>query len=288
MAKNAFRFVPDVLYLNLYFKAKLGYTLDLSNPLTYNEKLQWMKLNYHDSRLPLLVDKYAVRSYVEERIGADYLVPLIGLFDTVQDFLAFDLPDEFVAKCTHDSQSTCICSDKKSFDFSKAALKLNKAMKRNWYWQSREWAYKSVRPRVLVEKYLRDGSHLSPTDYKLYFFNGVCHLIQSDVDRFEDKDEQWFTPDWKCRGSLTSRDIPKKIIEPPSCLQEMLQLSSILADDFPHVRVDWYCIDGSPYFGELTFYTGGGFDAFYPKKRGIADELDMELGSLFELPNRLS
>lgn len=281
--KDMLKFVPDRLYLKTYFKAKLGYSLSLDNPRTYNEKLQWMKLHYHNSLLHELVDKCKVREYVKARIGEEYLVPIVGVYDSVEEFLNADLPNEFVVKCTHDSQSTHICTDKALFDFDTAVRELGRALRRNWFWQAREWAYKELRPRIIVEEYLREEGHLSPNDYKFYYFNGSCALVQCDADRFENKDEQFFSPDWNCLGTLSSSTVPQNVISKPPAFDEMLQLSSVLAEGFPHVRVDWYCIDGHPYFGELTFYTGGGFDAFHSDVPH-PDVLDRRLGDLFKLP----
>lgn len=280
--KDMLKFVPDCLYLKAYFRAKLGYSLSFDNPQTYNEKLQWMKLHYHNPLLCKLVDKYEVRDYVAGLIGDQHLVPIVGVFDSVEDFLSADLPNEFVVKCTHDSQSTHICTDKSTFDFNDVARKLDRALHRNWFWQSREWAYKDVRPRIIVEGYLREEGHLSPNDYKFYFFDGSCELIQCDADRFENKEEQWFSPDWISLGNLSSSTVPEQLISKPSAFEQMMELSSVLAAGFPHVRVDWYCIDGNPYFGELTFYTGGGFDSFY-SDGPHPDALDRKLGECFKL-----
>ena len=282
--KDVLKFVPDRLYLKAYFRAKLGYSPSFDNPQTYNEKLQWMKLHYHNPLLCKLVDKYEVRDYVAGLIGDQYLVPIVGVFDSVEDFLGADLPNEFVVKCTHDSQSTHICTDKSTFDFNDVARKLDRALHRNWFWQSREWAYKDVRPRIVVEGYLREEGHLSPNDYKFYFFDGSCELIQCDADRFEDKNEQLFTPDWASLGTSCSPQAPKQLMPKPAAFEQMMELSSILASGFPHVRVDWYCIDGHPYFGELTFYTGGGFDPFYSDMK-CPDALDLRLGECFNLRN---
>lgn len=281
--KDILKFIPTRPYLKTYFKAKLGYSLSLNNPKTYNEKLQWMKLNYHNPLLHRLVDKYEVRDYVSKRIGEEYLVPLIGIYDSVEEFLSADLPNEFVVKCTHDSQSTHICTDKSVFDFDRVAMELDRSLHRDWFWQSREWAYREVRPRIIVEGYLREEGHLSPNDYKLYFFDGVCKLIQCDADRFENKDEQLFDCDWICLGTANSPDVPERIISRPAAFDEIMQLSSVLAARLPHVRVDWYCIDGHPYFGELTFYTGGGFEPFYSDSQH-PDKLDLMLGDFFKLP----
>lgn len=283
--KNNLRFLPDRLYIKLYYYAKLGGFPNIDEPKTFNEKLQWMKLNYHDPRLVSLVDKFEARSFVEKRVGAQYLVPLIGIYDSVEEFLNADLPNEFVVKCTHDSQSTHVCTDKASFNFETTAHELRIALKRNWYWQGREWGYKDVRPRIIVEKYLRDQGRMTPNDYKFYCFDGVCGMVQCDVDRFEDHKQQYFSPDWESYGDWHVMQVPESELLPkPDGFEEMLTLSQRLSENIPHVRVDWYCIEGKPLFGELTFYTGGGFDPFYDEEGKGFDLLDQILGDKFTLP----
>lgn len=288
--KNNLRFLPDRAYINLYYHLKFGFLPNVDEPLTFNEKLQWMKLYYRDLRLPKFVDKYEARSFVAERVGEDYLVPLIGVYETIEEFLAANLPEQFVVKCTHDSQSVHLCVDKSSFDFETAAKELQVALRRNWYWQGREWAYKGVRPRIIVEKLLQDQACETPNDYKFYCFDGVVKMVQCDFDRFgTNHTQQFFSPTWESYGDKDYYDIPeKKLHKKPATYDEMLVLSEKLSADFPHVRVDWYCIDGKPLFGELTFYTGGGFDPFHEKEDKISDRIDRYLGDCFTLPAKLS
>lgn len=281
--KNNMRFISDEAYMRMYFKAKLHYEPNFACPRTFNEKLQWYKLNYHDSILPSLVDKYEVRSFVEGRIGPQYLVPLYGIYGSVDEIDLEALPDRFVLKCTHDSQSTFVCTDKSSFDFTAVCKRLSVAMRRNWYWQGREWAYRDVRPRIVAEAYLDEPGRETPTDYKFYCFDGRVALVQTDADRFTDHDMQYFSPEWKQRGDIDHEVSDRAPTEKPLNYELMLELSEALSAGFPHVRVDWYNIAGKPYFGEMTFYTGGGFDPFYALEPQ-PDALDSELGELFVLP----
>lgn len=284
--KNNLRFLPDKAYINLYYFAKLGYLPDLKDPKTFNEKLQWMKLNYKDSRLASLVDKYEVRHFVEEKIGRQYLIPIYGVFDSVEDFLSAELPNRFVVKCTHDSQSTHVCSDKTAFDFDEAASDLRVAMRRNWYWQGRELAYKDCKPRIIVEKYLQDSHRETPNDYKFYCFDGKAAMVQVDVDRFSNGHrQQYFSPEWESYGDWERSEVPSdQLMERPDGLELMIELSEKLSQGFPHVRVDWYFVEGIPLFGELTFYTGGGFDPFHSCEDNRSDWLDRMLGDRFVLP----
>lgn len=284
--KNNLRFIPDKLYMWMYFRAKLRYDPDFENPSTFNEKLQWYKLHYRNPDLTALADKYEVRSFVENRIGDEYLIPLYGVYGSVNDVDLSRLPDSFVLKCTHDSQSTFVCVDKSAFDFKKVRKRLDVAMRRNWYWQGREWAYRDIKPRVIAEAYLKEGDRETPTDYKFYCFGGKVALIQTDVDRFSNHDMQYYSPDWLQRGDVDHAVSNREPIEKPANLDLMITLSERLSAGFPHVRVDWYNIGGKPYFGEMTFYTGGGFDPFYANEIQ-PDALDRELGDLFLLPETL-
>lgn len=281
--KNNLRFIPDKAYMRMYFKVKLHYEPDFEHPRTFNEKLQWYKLHYHNPDLTMLADKYGVRSFVERRVGSEYLVPLYGVYGSV-DEIDFDrLPEKFVVKCTHDSQSTFVCTDKAKFDFKEVKKRLGVAMRRNWYWQGREWAYKDIKPRVVAEAYLDEPGRETPTDYKFYCFDGKAALVQTDADRFTNHDMQYFTPDWERRGDIDHEVSDHKPAEKPENYELMLGLAEKLAAGFPHVRVDWYNITGKPYFGEMTFYTGGGYDPFYALEEQ-PDRLDRELGELFVLP----
>lgn len=281
--KNNLRFIPDEAYMRLYFKAKLHYEPNIECPKTFNEKLQWYKLNYHNPVLTQLADKYGVRSFVEERIGSEYLVPLYGVYNAAEEIDLDKLPERFVLKCTHDSQSTFVCTDKSNFDFVDAKKRLGVALHRNWYWQGREWAYLGIPPRIVAEAFLDEPGRTTPTDYKFYCFDGKVALVQTDADRFTNHDMQYFSPEWEQRGDIDHEVSDHAPTKKPVNYELMLELSEALSAGFPHVRVDWYNIAGKPYFGEMTFYTGGGFDSFYALEPQ-PDVLDCELGELFVLP----
>ena len=278
--KNSLRFIPDKAYMRMYFKAKLHYAPDFEHPKTFNEKLQWYKLNYLNPVLTQLADKYAVRSFVEERIGSEYLVPLYGVFNSVDEINLDELPEKFVLKCTHDSQSTFVCTDKTNFDFEDAKKRLHVALRRNWYWQGREWAYKGITPRVVAEAYLNEPGRETPTDYKFYCFDGKAVLVQTDADRFTAHDMQYFTPGWEQRGDIDHEVSDHKPTEKPENYELMLGLAEKLAAGFPHVRVDWYNISGKPFFGEMTFYTGGGtIRSMLPRRSRIVSTASLEICS---------
>lgn len=283
--KNNLRFLPDRFYVSLYYFAKFGGRPNIDRPVTFNEKIQWVKLNYRNPELPRLVDKFEVRHFVEERIGSEYLVPCYGVFENEKDYLDASLPDTYVVKCTHDSQSTHVCDDKSSFDVERTAKELAVALKRNWYWQGREWAYKDCKPRIIAEAYLQEPGKHTPNDYKFYCFDGKVKMVQADTDRFaSNHKQQYFSPDWESLGDWDNYKVPDEdLISKPEQLERMIALSEILSAGFPHVRVDWYSIEGKLYFGELTFYTGGGFDPFHAQENKLSDTLDKYLGDCFVL-----
>ena len=182
-AKGWLNWVPDSLYLKVLYRIIMGRKLNLKNPKEYNEKLQWLKLNDRKPEYSTMVDKYEVRGYIEDLLGDKYLIPCLGIYDSVDDIDIDALPDRFVLKCTHDSGSVEICKDKSSFDIEGARHRLSQAMKRNYYATYREWPYKSVKPRIIAEGYLEgDGGDLK--DYKVMCFNGEAKIIEVHENRF--------------------------------------------------------------------------------------------------------
>ena len=179
--KNLSHLLPDWLYLCLKYHKRNGLLLNLRNPKTYTEKLQWLKLYDRKPMYTTLVDKYAVKKYVAEKLGEEYIIPLIGVWDDVDD-IDFDvLPNQFVMKCTHDSGGLEICKDKSSFDFDAAKRRIDKILKQNFYWVSREWPYKNVKPRVIIEKYMQDSETGELRDYKFFTFNGIPKVMYSTL-----------------------------------------------------------------------------------------------------------
>jgi len=164
--------MPDSWYLKLKYYLIIGKRLNLKNPKTFNEKLQWLKLNDRNPNYTMLVDKYAVRKYIEDTIGSQYLMPLLGVWDRFEDIDFEKLPNQFVLKCTHDSGSVYICKDKKNIDRNMLKQKYDNHMKRNMFWHAREWSYKKVKPRIMCEKYMVDDSGVELKDYKFMCFNG--------------------------------------------------------------------------------------------------------------------
>ena len=226
----------------------------------------------------MLADKYAVRKYVEERIGSDYLIPLLGKWDKFEDIEFDSLPDQFVLKCNHDCASVIICRDKTSFDYSAAKRKLDRALKSNQYYQYAEWQYKNIRPCIIAEKYMHDEGRNDLTDYKFQCFSGVPYFCRIDIGRYSDHrrniyDMNWQLQDWQ-KGPYRHTDNP---IEKPESFDEMVRIVTLLSKGLKQVRVDLYNVGGRVYFGEMTITNGGGFEKFDP------ESVDKMLGDLWTI-----
>ena len=277
-----FHALTDEQYLKMVYRIKVGKKLDLDNPIRYNEKLQWLKLNYKMPVQTQMVDKYLVRDFVKERIGEQCLVPLLGVWDS-PDLIDFGaLPNQFVIKCNHDSQGVFICKNKDSFDFEMVKSKLSSCLKKNFYFLNKEWPYKNVQRKIIAEQYLEDESG-ELRDYKVLCFNGEPKLIEVHSGRFAGKHTQdFYDVDWnlmniyqdRCGLPNSNNDYPKPLV-----LDDMLEYSRKLSKGFPHLRVDWYVVNNKLYFGELTFFDASGFDDFEP------DEWNEIIGSWIMLPN---
>lgn len=275
--------ISNDIYLKLKFKLKLGRNLNLKNPQTFNEKLQWLKVYDHNPQYTMMVDKYLVRDYVSEKIGEEYLVPLLGVYDSFEEIDFSRLPEKFVIKCNHDSGGLVICRDKNKLDISYACEKINKCLKRNYYYSSREWPYKNVKPKIIIEKFLEDKNNTSIRDYKLFCFNGTPKffyvsegLENHQTAKISFLDLNFNFMPFKRSDYKSFDEAPEK----PINLDLMIKFAKVLSKGIPHLRVDFYEIDGKLYFGELTFYTCSGFIPFYP------EEWDLKLGKKLKLPKR--
>ena len=270
--------VSDANYLRIINYLRLGGKLDLNNPRTFNGKIQWLKLHDRKDIYTTMVDKYEVKKYVANIIGEQYIIPTLAVYDFFDDINFDELPNRFVIKCTHDSGGLVICQDKTKFDKVAAKRKINKAMKRNYYYNSREWPYKNVKPRIIVEKYMEDKSVGEIVDYKVMCFNGKAKMIFTCTERFSDGLKvTFFDLDWNKLPFERHYPASKKVIKRPKNLKKMIEFSEKLSKDITFVRMDWYEIGGKLYFGEYTFYPGAGFEEFTP------EEWDYRLGSMLDL-----
>lgn len=272
--------LPDSLYLRLAYWLRIGQSLHLGNPQTFNEKLQWLKLNDRKPIYATLVDKYEVKNYVASIIGDQYIIPTLGIWNDFDDIDFDALPDQFVLKCTHDSGGLVICKDKSQLDKIAAKKKLIKLLKKNYYYHGREWPYKNVKPRIIAEKYMEDHSTSELRDYKFFCFGGTAKCYKVDFDRFVSHKANYFTPDgelMKVGEEVCPPDFEKEIPAPDN-LGKMKEFAEKLSATLPFLRADFYDVDGKVYFGELTFYPASGFGKF------IFDGNDELLGSWIKLP----
>lgn len=273
------KYISDKTYLKLLYETRIGKKLNLKNPITFDEKLQWLKLYDRKDEYTVWADKYEVRNYVAEKLGEQYLIPLLGVWNSADELKLDDLPEQFVLKCTHDSASVCICTNKKNFDWNAAMDKLQKSLNQNYYWHSREWPYKNITPRIIAEAYMTDESGTELKDYKIYTFGGEPYLIQVDFDRFHNHRRNLYTTEWEYIDETIeySKD-PNVKIAKPEHLEEMLECSRKLAVGTISLRTDFYSINGKIYFGEITFYQEAGFVHFEH------EEFAKKLGDQIKLP----
>lgn len=282
-AKGHFRWISDKMYLKIIYRGHMGKRLNLIAPKTYNEKLQWLKLYDHNPIYSQLVDKYRVRDYVEKKIGGQYLIPLLGVWKSA-DEIDFDaLPAKFVLKCNHDTGSVIVCRDKRHFDINAAREKLTFCLANGTYWTTREWPYKNIEPCIIAEEYMEDSTSHDLRDYKFFCFNGLPKAMFIATERlnpekptaFDFFDMQFNHLPIK-QGHPNADMIPQK----PVNFVKMIDLAKVLSEGFPHVRVDFYEVDGRVYFGELTFYHFSGVEPFHPA------EWDVKFGEWLNLPGK--
>ena len=270
--------MKDETYLKIAYWCKMGKKLDLKNPMTYNEKLQWLKLNDRNPDYIKLVDKYEVKKIIKKTIGEEYLIPLLGIWDNVDDINFDKLPNQFVLKCTHDSGGIVICRDKNKLDIKKTKKSLKKSFKHNYFWGQREWIYKNIKPRIIAEKYMVDESKRELKDYKFFCFNGEVKAMFVATDRGIDTRFDFFDLDFNHLPFMQHYPNANKSINKPKGFEEMVELAKALSKGIPHVRVDFYDINGKVYFGEMTFFHFSGWEKFEPSKY---DEI---FGSWLKIP----
>ena len=280
--KKSLRFLPDKTYIKLYYRLRVGRPLNTKNPTTLNEKLQWLKFNYRFPLQSIISDKLLVRDYVAEKIGAEYLIPLLGTWENYDDVDFDKLPEKFVLKCNHDSGGLVVCTDKSKLDHKEARNRVEKSLKSNFFYIGREYQYRNIKPRIICEQFISDNGKV-PMDYKIYCFNGKPDVILVCKDRFSDNthrasylyfDQEWrFQPLNKGDETLTEVDVPK-----PKNLDRMIEIAKDLSKDFLFARIDLYNIDGQIYFGEFTLSPNSGFDP------DIKYETDLMFGERLKIP----
>ena len=282
--KRFLDFISDEIYLKISYFLLMGKCLNLYIPTTLNQKINWLKVNDRKNEYIDMVDKYNAKEYVANVIGSDYIIPTLGVWNNV-DEIDFDrLPNKFVLKCTHDCGSTIVCKDKSKVSKGFVKNKLDKCLKRNYFWMGREWIYKNIEPRIIAEQYMEDTETKDLRDYKFYCFKDVvdCVLVcvgrESGNTKFYFFDKEWNLKRYNKRG----KEAPDGFTLPkPENMDEMFEIAKKLsvASGAPFLRVDLYNVNGKIYFGELTFYPDCGMD------RNRLPETDEYFGSLVDLSN---
>ncbi|OYT15333.1 MAG: glycosyl transferase [Bacteroidetes bacterium 4572_77] len=258
-AKGYLNWIPDKWFIQIVYRCDSGEKLNLNNPTKFSEKIQWTKLYDRKPQYKTYVDKFAARDMIREKIGEKYLIPLYNVYDSTDAIEWSKLPKDFVMKCSHDSGSSIICNDKSKLNIEDTIKKLKFHLKRDWFWFAREWAYKGIKPRIIVEKNISEGKN-TPDDYKILCFNGKASEIEVHKDRYQKIKLQTYDVHWNhLRVKFEGYGEFEEKLEKPACLDEMISLSEILAEDTIIARIDWYISSGKLYFGEITLYESAGF-----------------------------
>ena len=276
--KGFYNKLSDEKFLRKKWKAIFGKELNLNNPKTFNEKLQWLKLYDRKPEYIKMVDKCEVKKHAAGIIGEEYIIPTLGVWENYDEIDFDGLPDRFVLKCTHDSGSVKIIKNKSNIDHVQLKEYFTKKLSINYYYHSREWPYKNVKPRIIAEEYIEDDINPELRVYKVFNFNGEPGIIQMvNGDKTSHEYINYYDTEWnflELKQNYPNGPIDKK----PVCLNEILELSAKLSQKMPFIRTDFYVVKGKVLFSEFTFYSDAGFIAFDPK------EWDQKLGDMISLP----
>jgi len=273
--------MPDKMYLQCYWRERLPECgeLNLENPQTFNEKLNWLKLYDQNPIYSTLADKIKVKEYVAKIIGENHVIPTIKTYKTGEEIDLDVLPNQFVIKCNHDSGSFIVCKDKKQLDIKKVSSFLNEKLSYDYYTKNREWPYKNIERRILAEKFVEDDTFEDLVNYKFLCFNGEPKLMYITV-KTDDIWENFYDMDFKPVDISYGRRKYDKPIEKPSQFETLKEFARKLSKDIPFIRVDFYIIKGNVYFSEYTFYDWGGFAKVAP------EEWNKQLGDWIVLPSK--
>lgn len=283
MKQTIFRLIPDKMYLNIKFFKNFGRFINFDNPQTYNEKLQWLKIYNRNPFYNLIVDKYRVKDYVNKQIGSEHVIRLLGVWNHFDEIDFEQLPNQFVLKCNHDCGGIVICKDKSTLNKKAAKKLLESHLKNNYYWDHREWPYKDVKPVIFAEEYMVDESGYELKDYKWFCFNGEPKVLFIAQDRDNPNEEtkfDFYDMNFQHLPIRNGHPNANNIINKPAGFEEMKELARKLSAGIPHVRVDFYNINGHIYFGEMTLFHWGGFVKFDPQ------EWDNIFGNWITLPSK--
>ncbi|MBE6286824.1 MAG: glycosyl transferase [Mediterranea massiliensis] len=270
----------DKFYLSLRHRIAFSKKMDWENPLSYNEKMQWLKLYDRNPIYTIMADKFLVKEYVANLIGEEHVVPLIGVWDNPEDIDWDALPDKFAMKCNHNSGGgMIICKDKSKLQISKAMEGLRKGLKDDYYLRSREWPYRNIPRKIIAEKFMDDGRKGELQDYKIWCFNGVptYMYVSNKGGRIY---ENFYDMDFNVADINHGSDRYEPEYKKPAQFEEMKQLATKLSQGLPFVRVDFFIVCGTVYFAEFTFYDWGGF-------RPFSDYVtDLKIGNFITLPEK--
>ena len=256
----------DETYLKIAYRIKFGKKLNLENPKTFSEKLQWIKLFDRNPLYTQLVDKYEVKKFIADKIGSDYIIPTLGVWNHFDEINFEKLPNQFVLKCTHDSGGLIICKDKSKIDIEKSRKKMEASLKRSFYDSSREWPYKNVKPRIIAETYMEDSETGELRDYKIFAFNGTARALFVATDRQKNSTKfDFFDMNYKHLDIKNGHPNADVVPACPKNLKKMQELAEKLSEGIPQVRVDFYEVNGKIYFGEMTFFHWSGLTPFEPE-----------------------
>lgn len=266
------RLIPDKAYLKFMYRVKNGERLNLKHPNSFTDKINWLKINDKKPIYTQMVDKYLARDFVSERIGADYLVPLLGVWDKASDINFNELPDQFVLKCNHNSgNGFYMCHDKRVMDKEKVIKQLNTGMKEDFYYKYREWPYKNVKRKIIAEPLMQNTNGEPLVDYKVFCFAGEPKFLQINSNRFSGGEimTDFYDVEWNYLNIQEGGGhYPQAgdVFDKPLFFEELLNVSSVLSQNVPQLRVDFNCWDNKLYFGELTFYHNAGMNPFMPEE----------------------
>ena len=262
MNKNYLSFIPDKTFLKMKYKLMMGTKLDLENPKTFNEKLQWLKLHDRNPEYTKMVDKYEAKEYVANTIGKEYIIPTLGVWDKFDDIDSDALPNEFVLKPTHTSGNVFICKDKSKIDYKKLKKQVNKWLKRDYYRIHREWPYKNVKPRIIAEEYMENKDHTSIKDYKFYCFNGQADYVMICTGRETGHPKFYFyNKEWNFMRNMSNdgMKLEGKLEEKPIGIEKMFEIAEKLSQGIKFVRMDLYNVNEKIYFRRIYVFPSSGF-----------------------------
>ena len=281
MYKGWFNFLTDKNHLKLEYKMIMNKKLNLDEPNTFNEKLQWLKLYDRNPEYTKMVDKYEAKKYVSDLIGEEHIIPTLGIYNNFEEINFDKLPNQFVIKPTHTSGNIFICKNKNKINYKELNKSINKWLKIKYYYLHREWPYKNIKPRIIIEKYMATEKQPELIDYKFFCFNGKPKFIYVSEGLSNHKtakisfaDMNYQKTEFYRKDYIPFQELPPK----PRNFEKMKEIAKTLSKNICFVRVDFYEINDKIYFSELTFFPCSGFIPFEPEK------YDKILGDMLELP----